>query len=112
MEILFILAGPPIAAWLVLAIMPRGVPFLIGFGLVVAVGALALMQPLPPSSGPDDWYRGIGHAGAVMGLLGAVCVLPAQLFRWWKGLTLAPYTATLLASTGVITVLALTFGGF
>nr|WP_323780374.1 hypothetical protein [Amylibacter sp.] len=112
MEIIVVLFGPMVLVWLALAAMPRGVPFLVAFGFAMALLIAGALAPLPPSNGPDDWFRGIGRAGAILGLVAAGAVLPAQGLRWWRGLGGGAYFLTLLGCALVAFVLMTSFGTF
>ena len=112
MAILLVIFGPMVVAWLFLAVMPRGLPFFVAFAVVFVAFMASALAPLPPSSGPDDWFRGLGRAGASFGLIGAGAVLPAQALRWWRALKLQYYLLALLGFGVLAFVLTTTFGSF
>ena len=78
---MLILFGPMVAAFLIPAAMPADIRYVVALAIAVVLCGWMALAPLPPSAGPDDWYRGIGRAGGLMGLFGAVATIPAQAAR-------------------------------
>ena len=107
MAIMLVLFGPMALSFLVLAAAP---PNRVYLGLlvlaVVLCGAMAL-APLPPPSGPDDWYRGIGRGGGILGLVGAAATIPAQALRRFVPLGLVAYLIALAVTAGVAFTLSM-----
>ncbi|WGI21311.1 hypothetical protein [Amylibacter sp. IMCC11727] len=113
MAVVVILFAPMILVWLILATMPKGRPFLMALAMTAVVLGVWALWPVPPSSGPDDWFNGIGRASALMSMFAAVAVIPAQALRWWKDLGGWPYVGALLVSGVATAVLpAVVFSGF
>jgi len=112
MGIVFIIFGPALLAWPVLAALPKGLPFLIGFGLIAGGLALLAFSPVRPSNGPDDWFRGIEQAGGMIGLIACFAVLPAQGLRWWYDLSWPRYGMALILFAFLVGALGAQFGDF
>ena len=109
MEIVTILFAPMIFVWVVLALAPKGRPFLITLAIIGAVLGVWVMWPVPPARGPDDWFNGIGRAGALMSLATAASVIPAQGVRWWKDLSGWAYIGALVVSVLLSAVVPVLF---
>ncbi len=95
MEIVLVIFGPMVLAFVILALLPAGRPYAIGLVVVLAICAAIALQPLPPSNGPDDWYRGIGNMGGMLGLAAALATAPAQAARHFKKLAWPAYLGLL-----------------
>ena len=111
MGIMIVVFGPMVLAFLILAAVPPNTVYL---GLLVLAlglaGAMAL-APVPPASGPDDWYNGIGRAGGLLGLVGAAATIPAQAARRFVPLRPLAYIAALIVTVFVGFNLATLFPG-
>ncbi len=84
MELLVFIFGPPIVAFVLLAAMPPGAPFLSVLGIVgvLCLVAAAAIFPIAPASGPDDWFHGI-EVVPLFGAVGAAFAASvAQAIRW------------------------------
>lgn len=112
MGIMLVIFGPMVLAFVILAATPANATYLWLLGLaLVLTGAMAL-APVPPASGPDDWYNGIGRAGGMLGLLGAVATIPAQAARRFVPLGIFTYLAALVACAIVAASLVAFIPGF
>lgn len=84
MDLVPFVLGPPLLVALFLIPWPAGRPALLALGAVALlwIAAAMMVYPIAPSTGPDDWFRGIevwplwGSAMAA-GLVGL-----AQFWRW------------------------------
>jgi hypothetical protein len=86
MDILIFIFGLPIVAFILLASMQGGAPFLSMLGIVgvLCLLAAAAIFPIGPSSGPDDWFHGI-EVVPLFGTLGAALAASiAQAIRWLR----------------------------
>lgn len=86
MELLFLFVVLPAAIFLGLAVLPVGRPALIGHIAVAAIAALlaAVMLPLDPPTGPDNWFYGVELVPVYAAAIGVPFIGAAQLWRWWR----------------------------
>lgn len=110
MDIALVIFGPMVLCFVVLAALPPDIRYVVALGIVLCICAAIALAPLPPSSGPDDWFRGIGRLGGQLGLVGSVATIPAQAARRFVPLGIAPYALALIASAAAGFFLVTIFG--
>lgn len=112
MDIVLVIFGPMVLSFVILAIMPADIRYLLVLAAAIGLCGWMALAPLPPSSGPDDWYRGIGRAGGQFGLMGAAATILPQAARRFVPLGIGGYGAALVAACVVGFVLVTSLGSF
>lgn len=86
MDIAVLIFAPPILAWLFLALLPGGGAFVTGLIVFVLIwlASAAAVYPIRPTSGPDDWYRGIEQIPLWASLATAALAIAGQGWRHWR----------------------------
>lgn len=112
MEIMIVVFGPMVLAFLILAVVPPNKVYLGLLALATVLAAIMALAPVPPASGPDDWYNSIGRAGGLLGLAGAAATIPAQAARRFVPLRPLGYIAALVATIFVGFNVAILLPGF
>ena len=79
MEILFLLIGMPVIAYVGLAAVPAGKPVLYGYLAFVAFMGLWYLV-IHPTTGLDRAYFLLGYLSVI---IAACAVIPCQLWRYW-----------------------------
>ena len=105
MDVLLLLFGPLLLAFLVTAAMPDG-RIGVGVGLVcAALGVMGASAPLGPAAGPDDFLRGSDQAASALAVVAALAATVAQAIRWRAGLGPGRYLLTLAGTVAAAVVL-------
>lgn len=109
MGIMVVIFGPMILAFVVLAAIKPNAGYLVVLVVTLLLTAAMALAPVPPASGPDDWYNGIGRAGGLLGLLGAAATIVPQALRRFVPLGTFAYLATLAGAVFIMFNLAILF---